>query len=474
MGKPPFSHQVLRNLMEGPLSDAAYFQVVGQWHKQGQQGPKPGRGERKVFDFLAAFGRLFPNIKIEFPKLVDLPAPQPGIPVPSLEQNQPLVCRRDGSEYRPSNLSDGEKEVFCGLLELMYEVLPDSLFLVDEPELHLHPLLALAFWREIEERHPQGTFVYATHSIQFAMRPEVDTRIVLSGPGHKAPALKSLDEPPDDHVREFLGAIPDILKAGKALATEGERTGSIDETFYRWVLGEPDAEIAPLGSCSSVLKAVKHADAWKQIAPSATIHGIIDRDYRSDKEIDEIQRSCAVTRYHHAESYLCEPRLIADLSARLGTSDRIISADEAAQLLKAHCATLVNEVAAQRAMQAAGARDTFSFSMDTAGFGAMSREDVIKALQRTAERKLAEIHRLAGDAVKEAYNAEWRRCRIASQGDCAGMLELFPVKPLLGRYAELLGCADERALVRAASKELRVDDYPSLRSLRESLLRHWL
>ena len=156
----------------------------------------------------------------------------------------------------------------------------------------------------------------------FAMRKNIDTLIVLSKPGEQAMQIKSIDELRPEEAREFLGAIPGILKAGKALVTEGQKEGSVDKDFYQWLLGDPAAEIVPLGSCNNVLKAVKHTDVWKQIAPLASVHGVIDRDFRSDGEIAELQSTCVVTEYHEVESYLCEPGLVSDLSRKVGRAGK--------------------------------------------------------------------------------------------------------------------------------------------------------
>ena len=52
--------------------------------------------------------------------------------------------------------------------------------MVDEPELNLHPELAERLWTLLESEYDDKRFLYATHSIQFALRPNVEALYVLS------------------------------------------------------------------------------------------------------------------------------------------------------------------------------------------------------------------------------------------------------------------------------------------------------
>jgi len=56
---------------------------------------------------------------------------------------------------------------------ILWEILatPDtSIFLIDEPEAHLHRGVTEKLWNEIEKIRPWSLFVYATHDLSFAAR----------------------------------------------------------------------------------------------------------------------------------------------------------------------------------------------------------------------------------------------------------------------------------------------------------------
>jgi len=54
---------------------------------------------------------------------------------------------------------------------ILWEILdtPDtSIFLIDEPEAHLHRGITDKLWNEIERIRPWSLFIYATHDLSFA------------------------------------------------------------------------------------------------------------------------------------------------------------------------------------------------------------------------------------------------------------------------------------------------------------------
>jgi len=78
-------------------------------------------------------------------------------------------------QYFVGHMSDGEKQVFLLLADLAILQRGPTVFLIVEPELNLHPSLASTLWETIEQIHSESIFIYATHSLQFALRPAVDS-----------------------------------------------------------------------------------------------------------------------------------------------------------------------------------------------------------------------------------------------------------------------------------------------------------
>jgi energy-coupling factor transporter ATP-binding protein EcfA2 len=440
-------------------ADRVFQQALLKWYEGGQQGPGPMRDPKQIESLLGLLNAYFGELTWEW---FQAPA-----------EDGCLRVKRGGKQYFTNTLSEGEKQIADMIMDLS-EAAQNTVFLVDEPELHLHPQQAESFWAGVEGSKPGAIFVYATHSLPFAMRDSVDTLIVLSRPGAPVVVLDSIDDLPADDVRQFLGAVPGVLKAGKALATEGEGDISVDREFYRWILGEPEAVVVSLGSCERVRKAVAQAGAWNSLAPHATVCGVIDRDYRPDDEIKAIEKECVVTTYHEVESYLCVPKLVAELSRVIDTAKRPVTESEVKDRIVEHCKAQLNSVVAQRVMQ--GLRGNFSFGMSAGGFNSMKKDDAIQAMQRRAEQSIEQLKKFSGEAIVKSYNSEENRCRRAIlSGDVGQVLALFPVKGLVENWiAELLECRDVSAIVRGASNRLDIAAYPALFELRNALLKQWL
>ena len=74
----------------------------------------------------------------------------------------------DGSNLSPSDLSSGEQHELVLLYELLFKVAPDSLILIDEPELSLHVAWQEQFLKDLQEIIRLSNFdvLIATHSPQ--------------------------------------------------------------------------------------------------------------------------------------------------------------------------------------------------------------------------------------------------------------------------------------------------------------------
>ena len=89
-----------------------------------------------------------------------------------------------GSRLQPEHLSSGEKHIVVLLYELLFNVKPDSLILIDEPELSLHVVWQQQFLRDLQDIIGLAGFdaLIATHSPQI-IHDRWDLAVELKGPG---------------------------------------------------------------------------------------------------------------------------------------------------------------------------------------------------------------------------------------------------------------------------------------------------
>lgn len=444
------SHMLYLLESERDADEMVHADALLQWDKSnGELKDKPTRRKSKFDELCEAFNRLFPKLTIEA-------ARNPLTISNSLtHRNSPWQwnCTSAGKQYSISQLSDGEKQSFCLLGDVGLMSPEKPMIIVDEPELNLHPSLALNLWNLIEQLNKDAVFVYGTHSLSFAMRSNV-TDIVILKDGQEPPiCLKSPAAFDGQELEPFLGAIPAIATAGRLAVVEGHDT-SFDHDFYQWVLGL-NTTILSVGSCDNVRGAVKHSGVWKKIGDQK-IFGVMDRDYRSDEQLKNIAPAgCYLLEYHEAESYLCHPDLLVEATKRSG---RRKTRKEFLDGLVFQCQNLLVDTAIRRSIAKTEVR---------LRVGREGGDDWPKNIEaaKTAMRGWAAIESVrANDFENRAVanlDSEIETCQQAiDEANIDKMLALFPGKALLGRMAALARF-DETTLLNSVS-ELNANNFPHL------------
>src|SRR5690606_32819536 len=70
------------------------------------------------------------------------------------------------SKYNASEMSDGERVIFYLIGEVICSA-PNSIIIIDEPEMHIHKSLIKILFDLIEIERPDCSFIYLTHDIDF-------------------------------------------------------------------------------------------------------------------------------------------------------------------------------------------------------------------------------------------------------------------------------------------------------------------
>jgi hypothetical protein len=180
-------------------------------------------------------------------------------------------------------MSDGERAIFY-LIGQCLAVPPEHIIIVDEPELHLHRSLQASLWSAIESERPDCLLVYLTHDLDFAATRSGATKIWLKSYDGKAWDWH-LIPPEDDVIPERI--LLEILGSRKpVLFCEGEKE-NLDFLLFSHVYD--DFAVVPCGSCGDVIHATTTFSRMK-ILHDLECRGIIDRDYRTDEEVEHIRK----------------------------------------------------------------------------------------------------------------------------------------------------------------------------------------
>jgi hypothetical protein len=429
-----------------------HSEAVTAWQAAGEQGACPVLEDNSYSKLLRMFSEVFPEIRLTYN-----------------DDAKQLSCNKNGNTYSPSELSDGERQAFFILADIALTTEPNSLVIVDEPELNLNALLADRLWNTIENSLPSSVFVYATHNIGFAMRHNVDRVIALSSRGLPAIVVDEINQIPQHDLREFLGAIPAIISSPGAVAVEGIDT-SFDGGFYRWVVGRQDIAVVPLGGNTDVTAAITRSGIWDKLAPEVQLAGVIDRDYRSDTQLTAVDGRCITLSFHEAESYLCEPEVLVAVANALGTAPTIPTQTEIEDAILGYLKSNLFSIAVKRMANRAQVRLGVSLKR-AALVGVADEASLHRLVEQEAIKEEAKASKFIGAVATLAIlDEELKRCdRAIASRNMEEALKLVPGKELLKSLAPRVGCKDDAAVARAAYKHLDVINFKNLEALRTQI-----
>lgn len=184
--------------------------------------------------------------------------------------------------YSATEMSDGERAVLY-LISQVLCVPQNKILIIDEPEIHLHRSLMNRLWELLEENRKDCLFIYITHDTQFAALHQHASKIWVKSFDGKNWQLEEIHQEllPEDLLFEILGSRKNVL------FVEGQKN-SYDIQIYS--LFYPDFYVIPCGSCRQVIEQTKafiHSDMLHHFK----VYGIIDRDYRTEEELQKYEEN---------------------------------------------------------------------------------------------------------------------------------------------------------------------------------------
>lgn len=193
-----------------------------------------------------------------------------------------VIDNLHGTDYHGKEMSDSERVA----LYLMGQCLvapAGSIFIVDEPEIHLHTSIMQSLWNKLEEAKPDCLFVYITHDLGFASTRVSSTNIwVREFDGDKTwkwEFVPDVEGFPESLLLELMGSRRTIV------FVEGEKGGK-DHSIYQSIFR--NYNVVPRNGCQKVIDSVKSMNLNESFH-HVSVFGIIDRDYRTDQEIEGLQ-----------------------------------------------------------------------------------------------------------------------------------------------------------------------------------------
>ncbi|MCB9450106.1 MAG: DUF4435 domain-containing protein [Anaerolineaceae bacterium] len=227
------------------------------------------------------------------------------------------VIGSPSENYHASELSDGEKAALY--LMAVCLCLPENKYIVvDEPELHLHRAILAKLWDELESIRSDCLFVYITHDMDFAVSRTAARKLVLKGYEHKGQLwqwdeVPTVEDIPNEVLLKILGTRRPVL------FVEGEK-GSPDYAIYQALY--PNYLVIPRNSCTEVIQSTKSLRKLTELPTyRLQVFGIIDRDFRDDNEIENLNNDgVCCPQAAIVENLFCTREVMEEFARKLGYS----------------------------------------------------------------------------------------------------------------------------------------------------------
>ncbi|WP_353243074.1 AAA family ATPase [Providencia sp.] len=227
------------------------------------------------------------------------------------EDNLSVVNHRyvPPSEYSISELSDGEKNAISISAEII-SALSGTLFIIDEPERHLHKSISSPLITQLISIRPDCYFIISTHDISLVSDMDESQVVILKSTQYENDIavgwdFELLEDPtlvPTDIRKDILGSKKNIL------FVEGINS-SLDIGLYKSIF--PEVTIIPKEGCDDVSISVNGIRKNESLSWVNAI-GIVDNDNKTPEEINSLKGDKIFTlKVHSIESIFYNPRMIA-------------------------------------------------------------------------------------------------------------------------------------------------------------------
>lgn len=333
-----------------------------------------------------------------------------GKVIASLRQDKVLV------EYNGRDMSDGERVALYLIAQCL--CIPENrIIIIDEPEIHLHHSIIDKMWSAIEAEREDCFFIYITHDTQFAASHKNSEKIWIKeydGKNWKYEKVK------DSNLPEQL--LLDILGNRKPVLFVEGTNDSYDTKLYSEIYKE--YYVINCGSSTSVISQTKAMNSNTQLH-HLKCYGIIDRDHRSEYEINSYKKDMIYTlKVAEVENLFLVRELLDVVNDILGFSDNnnikqledYILNRFAGEIEKQICESIISDI---------------KFKLSTIDLSAKNEEEIKEHLD-------SEFKNISYDEIKTKHMEEFNQ--ILDSKIYSDVLKVFNCKSLstsIGHYFNL-------------------------------------
>lgn len=214
---------------------------------------------------------------------------QANLTVQLVIDNGEIKAVQAGSLYSYARMSDGERSALVFAAEVV-AAKPGMVFLIDEPELHLHlhPSIVVALVRALILQRPDCGFVVCTHQLELPAAVQGGDIVLVRGSIWQNGMITSWDVDviqDSEKIPEWLWV--DLIGARrKILFIEGNDKTSLDQPLYSLLF--PKVTLRHRFTCKEVVRAVEGLRAVEGVH-RAKAFGLIDHDGMSAEQLSKLE-----------------------------------------------------------------------------------------------------------------------------------------------------------------------------------------
>ncbi|MDO8777309.1 MAG: AAA family ATPase [Burkholderiaceae bacterium] len=198
-----------------------------------------------------------------------------------------LRAMQGGSLYSYARMSDGERSALVFAAEVV-AAQPGMVFLIDEPELHLHSSIVVALVKALILERPDCGFVVCTHQLELPIAVQGGEIVLVRDSVWQGGKIVSWDVDvihDSEQIPEWLW-VDVIGTRRKILFIEGNDKTSLDQPLYSLLF--PEVSLRPRESCKDVMRAVEGLRAVEGVH-RAKAFGLIDHDGMSAEQMSKFE-----------------------------------------------------------------------------------------------------------------------------------------------------------------------------------------
>jgi ABC-type lipoprotein export system ATPase subunit len=201
--------------------------------------------------------------------------------------NGELRAMQGDSLYSYARMSDGERTALVIAAEVV-AAKPGMVFLLDEPELHLHSSIVVALIKALILERPDCGFVVCTHQLELPAAVKGGEIVLVRDSVWEKEKIVTWDVDvihDSEQIPEWLWV--DVIGARrKILFIEGNNKTSLDQPLYALLF--PKVSLRPCESCKDVMRAVRGLKDIEGIH-RAKAFGLIDHDAMSPEQMSKFE-----------------------------------------------------------------------------------------------------------------------------------------------------------------------------------------